>query len=528
MKKAKNETKNISRLIALFMCALIFSSCTNCVSCNFEDLFNIVVIDPTENDTEGDINQIPYETQKQTTLFTEDITFEPPIPIDDLDFEGLELSMLIPSDRNWSDTWRAEKIETDTDFMDVISATETRNKKVLDKLNITVKFNFLPCNSQAQRENYAYEMIHDVIDGYHRYDIVLAEPEVLSRSTIKGIHGNLLDKKLFPYFDFSQQCWNQSIVNGCTVNGKLYSVTGDMNLETFDNMAVVWCNVIKHADIKNERLDKDCISAVKHFQDGTWTYEELYRWAKYAEDETLGIGIDEETDIINMLPLSWNVSFVSNDGREPAFSFASNSTAEKALSDLKDLFGAKGCFTSGNMEGFATDEEYVFFISNLAKNSEDVARRREMNSMQCLLPLPKYDLSQPDYFTTSEKAMMTAVLNHSVSSKKTDGRMISSFLQLMYENSWNDVIVYYFNEVVKQKYFGTDDKIGYVGQIIDAFECMRANLRFDLLSLYPSTLTGSNRIWSDAYNSGKTVAEVYTEKKEAYENEIKALLRYFE
>ena len=92
MKKASHQ-KNVKihmRVIALFLCALIFSSCANCASCNFADLFNIEIIpDASEKENasgiEGSADEEKHThthsempTEKQTELPTEEPT--EPVP----------------------------------------------------------------------------------------------------------------------------------------------------------------------------------------------------------------------------------------------------------------------------------------------------------------------------------------------------------------------------------------------------------------------------------------------------------------
>ena len=90
MKKASHQ-KNVKihmRVIALFLCALIFSSCTNCVSCNFADLFNIEIIpDASEKESASGIEGSSDEeknththSQTQTEKYTELPTEEPTEP----------------------------------------------------------------------------------------------------------------------------------------------------------------------------------------------------------------------------------------------------------------------------------------------------------------------------------------------------------------------------------------------------------------------------------------------------------------
>ena len=92
MKKAshRKNAKSYMRVIALFLCALIFSSCANCASCNFADLFNIEIIpDASEKESASGIEGSSDEekhththsempTEKQTELPTEEPT--EPVP----------------------------------------------------------------------------------------------------------------------------------------------------------------------------------------------------------------------------------------------------------------------------------------------------------------------------------------------------------------------------------------------------------------------------------------------------------------
>ena len=90
MKKASHQ-KNVKihmRVIALFLCALIFSSCTNCASCNFADLFNIEIIpNASEKENASGIEGSSDEekhththSQTQTEKYTELPTEEPTEP----------------------------------------------------------------------------------------------------------------------------------------------------------------------------------------------------------------------------------------------------------------------------------------------------------------------------------------------------------------------------------------------------------------------------------------------------------------
>ena len=91
MKKARHRknAKSYIRVIALFLCALIFSSCTNCASCNFADLFYIEIIpNASEKESasgiEGELNEeknTHTHSQTPTEKHTELPTEEPTEPV---------------------------------------------------------------------------------------------------------------------------------------------------------------------------------------------------------------------------------------------------------------------------------------------------------------------------------------------------------------------------------------------------------------------------------------------------------------
>ena len=526
MKYLRNNTRRLLKLLALFMCVLIFSSCTNCVSCSFEDLFNVVVMEPTEKDTERDINQISHETQKQTELPTEELIYEPPVPIEDLDCEGFQIKVLLPADEMSIMGWTGE----DEYWESISAAVIYRNEEVFDDINASIDFDYIVRNDNYSSVYLSY-MIDDVIGGYHKYDVAVADAEILSSATIRGATANLANENIFPYFDFSQPCWIQSSVESQSINGKLYSVTSEINYDVFSNMAVLWANVGILRNIVSNGIEP----LVSTINDGKWTYDELYRKLSVFDmgdgSTAYGLGIDRDitSELIDSIPYVWDINFVSEDKKSPTFLFDSNSKADDAILKLKSIFGSKGTDTYGSMTKFA-DDEYVFFFSKLAQGYDEIETRRRMESAYMLCPLPKYDVGQSDYLTYSEGATLIAVLDHNQSKVSTHGGYVSAMLQLLAEKSYSTYRGYYFNRIIKGRYFGTDDSdsTSPMYNSIAFYYMLVSNIRFDLLSLYPGALAQADRIWSNAYNSGKTVAEVYTEKKEAYENEIKALLRCFE
>lgn len=125
---------------------------------------------------------------------------------------------------------------------------------------------------------------------------------------------------------------------------------------------------------------------------------------------------------------------------------------------------------------------------------------REMEDTYGLLPMPKYDVDQENYGTTTQDfyTLMT-VIDHSTSTLPTKGKAISAFLQLMTEESYTSVRGYYFNRIIKPKYFGTDDSEGTVTNSIALFDIIVANIEFEYWTIYSAQLNDIAWLWRDGF-----------------------------
>jgi hypothetical protein len=148
---------------------------------------------------------------------------------------------------------------------------------------------------------------------------------------------------------------------------------------------------------------------------------------------------------------------------------------------------------------------------------------REMDDKYGLLPIPKYDADQENYGTTSSDSFtLMTVLDHKSSPEPTKGEAISAFLQLMTEESYTSVRGYYFNRIIKPKYFGTDDSEGTVTKSIALFDIIVANILLEYWTIYSAQLGDVSWLWRDSFRDDKDSLEgAFEEKQAQYEEAIK-------
>ena len=460
-------------------------------------------------------------------------TFESAVPSDELDFDNQEIAILYRDFIHNSREWHKEVPEDELD-----EAIAMRNEEVEETLNIEIVWEPVASNGNDYSEytsRFHTMVMNDISTGCHYYDISANFGYPTASPNIRDYTSNLLDKDLFPYFDFSLPCWNQSIVENTTFNGRLYYVAGDINLSVFDAACVVWHNKTLYDQWK-EPTDPENLQ--QFALDGFWTYDELYRWTStfYKNtntsdperdiDDTYALlaNYDASAVILDAIPYAWDLDFViENSNGSHSFDLVDNNKIETALTKCRNILRGEGTYTSAGVYRFATGNA-IFFIDTLYSDYSSNMAIREMDDKYGLLPLPKYDIYQNDYATTSaDYFTLMFVLDHFDSDVPTKGDAVSAFLQYATEQSYTGVRGYYFNRIIKPKFFGYDDSEGTVSRSAALFDIIVNNIEFDFATIYSPQLNNISHLWRNACkdSDNKTMENLYVEQHNAFASAIK-------
>ena len=453
-------------------------------------------------------------TETETNVYGEP-SFTTAIPYEDLDLEGEELVMLLRNNIQNTREWYKESPEDELD-----EAIAMRNAAVCESLNVEITFEFLDGNG-SDHSAYVNGLMSyistDVQSDLHYYDIGCNFSYYTTSAQIRDYAANFLDDTQFPYFDFSLPCWNQTIIEDTTFNGRLHYVAGDSNISMFDAAMIMWHNKTLY-DEKKEPTDYENMQDLA--LDGLWTYDELYRWANRLYEDSNGTAGKQADDTYGFgafgrnpcpadcLPYAWDLTLlIENNDQTHEFNIVGNDKAESALTKYRNLLAANGCTMSAGCEAntanFAAGH-YVFYNDRLFWNYEQNMKIREMDDKYGLLPMPKYDVEQEQYGTTSQDYYnLYMIIDHSESTIKTKGEAISALLQLANEESYTGVRGYYFNRIIKPKFFGTDDSEGTVTKSVALFDIIISNIEFDFMTIYSMPLNNVNHLWRTAcYDTG--------------------------
>ena len=499
------------------------------VGCDLEAIFGDIDVDGNGQyeDFSNIYNQMSDKIPSDGDgKFTPDLTapdFSTEIGGGELDFEGQEIAILYRDHAQDSKEWYSKTPEDELD-----EAIAMRNEKVQDELNVKIVWYPVASNGNDYTEYTTrfHDMVtNDVLSGTHYYDISANFGYPTTSSNIRDYTTNLLDTSLFPYFNFELPCWNQSIVENTTFDGRLHYIAGDVNLSMFDAAVVVWHNKSLYDE---KKLDTDPENMQQLALDGLWTYDELYRWTSVFYENTnftdAGKDVNDTYALLaaqtsgapmprDAFPYAWDLNFViTNDDGTHSFDIKGNRKIEEALIKCRNLLRGPGTFDTSSAQIFA-EGTAIFYMERLYAGYDANMAIREMEDKYGLLPMPKYNTNQEQYATTSQDYYnLMFVLDHLDSDTPTKGDAVSAFLQYSTELTHSDVLGYYFNRIVTPKFFGTDDSEGTVTRSIAIFDIIINNIKFDYCYIYRSQLNNINHLWLFATDPGSSNANDTFEK----------------
>ena len=473
----------------------------------------------------------PTESQEVTSTETDEFgqnELISAVPTDDLDFEGTEIHIVVRDNVNLYREWY--KKDTDAADLDATldDAIVTRNAVVEASLNIAPSMDYQPYAGYDDCVAKFDQLIRtDVLQGAHLYDIVVNQAYPAINPNIRDCLANVNDKDLFPYFNFYSPCWNQAIVENTLINDKLYVIAGDINLSLFDYATVIWCNKDLYAQQRVEE-EGDPENIQDWALEGYWIYENLYVWAQRTADTDPATvcgdmyGFAGTFPLFDAAPAAWDFSLIAetNDGRHE-FTVEENTKAQDALDALNILTQQVGyadyhsqggdiicTCDKGQMKHF-TEGSYVFMSSIVYGGAASNELLRNMEMRYCILPVPKWDADQENYGTTSADTYnLITVPNHY---ENIDypllGDEVSAYLQLATEESYTDVRKYYFERIIKSKFFGAEeDADGTVEKSQEIFDMIVDSIEFRTETIYSTLINDIGWLWRDNILRGNGMA----------------------
>lgn len=278
----------------------------------------------------------------------------------------------------------------------------------------------------------------------------------------EGIFYNLFELADYEggYLNFEKPWWNQSMTEELAAYGALFFAGGSLTISQISDGVCVFFN----RDLFNELYpDERDTTLYQLVRDGSWTADRMAAYISGAWTDINSNGVVDDGDIVGTrnhamgnsagVMDAWVVGMglrftETNIYGEPEIVLL-NSNIIPAYEKVRNIFGNNPGALLTTEEAIETKMEngnVLFFTSSLNEGAE--MRNSTVNFG--VLPIPKYDAEQEDYYTCFGNESSAIAVCSNLSEDRA--AMVSAVLELLSAESYKQVLPVYYGTVLKGHY----------------------------------------------------------------------------
>ena len=434
----------------------------------------------------------------------------------DLNFKGESVTFFVRNDNDmWKNEIDVEKTTNDT----LYDSIYYRNATVEDRLGVEIK-QIGQSGTFSVSDAWNSTLRNAVLTKSGDFDSAAIYASTGSALAVEGLYYNILD---IPYLNLNQPWWNQTIINELTLFDTLYYLGGDMVVtETANGMCIFF-----NKDLFNEIYQSQNINLYDIVNEGKWTIDYMNELVAGAWIDENSDGVISEGDTVGFKATSqggsdggmdcWipamGIKLTTMIDGYPELTFYDEHTVE-AFEKVKILHSTNiGTLDTSKATG-TTSGETKFSIGNqlFSRNRLDGGSSlRDMQDDYGVIPLPKFDAEQDDYYTTFDNTSSLVV----VLSTCTDTDKVGATLELMAAEAYKQVTPAYFEICLQGKYSDAPEDAEMYDRILRTFV-------FNFGFCYSTkSLNGVGSLFRDLT---KDVAQQYESNKIKYETALEELV----
>ena len=424
------------------MCCILAAATTLTAACGGEAAENVVTESTDTTET----------TATETTALTDSVP--------ELDFDGAQFRTIEQS----STSYGMYTAEANGDVVN--DAIFDRNGRIEERFNIEF------IETQRMTSGEISNMVSKaVMSGSDEFDLVFGQMYESARDAQSGI---FLDWNTIPYVDFDKP-WYVKSISDAAVGGKLYLIESELSLGYSQQTWMMLYNKTKADELGNI---PDLYQIV---EDGGWTLDLLNQLTADVYQDLNGDTVRDDTDFYGFAGTPGGCLLA-------AFMYGADAKIAEVNADLEveqliDSEKTLGVLSTMS-ELFYTNSGTIFWNEALrgtgrvlfpksvvlfsAMQVNDLVREdfgmRNMADEFGVLPLPKYDEAQAEYYTAVDGGADIMVVPATV----TNTELVGAIVEAMSAASYNDVIPAYIGQAIEQKGTRDEESIMIMREILDS------------------------------------------------------------
>lgn len=379
-----------------------------------------------------------------------------------------------------------------------------RNRAMEERYNVQMDYEML----EGSGNEAGAALIQSVTAGDHTYSIAMVHPYIGLTKLIGG--GYTYDWSNIPYVDFTKEWWNQSFNKELRIGDILPCASSDF---VYFNSGCIYFNkeILNNYNLENPY---DLV------YEGTWTWDKLGEMAAAAASDLNGDGTMDANDqygfsIINnhrMIPVSYSCGIVTSSLNEAGYPVLDNMASEKMVDVVnmyyKLLFENEGTLLAKDELG-PFREGRVMFLHYVTQN---IVALREVEFDFGILPLPKYDTAQNDYYSMAQSNVM--VIPADVEDTEMTGVLAEALA--IYSNQY--VLPALYETTFNYKYLRDEDSIA-------MFDIIKNSLIYDKLWNYAE---GNQAVYFLSQLMGKQSTDVISFYQSCHSSAETAMAKFYD
>lgn len=448
----------------------------------------------------GDTAKTPaVTTEVDTVTVTEAVETEPIYEPDDLP-EDLDFGGITTHIFGWEGAANVEFFVEEEDGDIVNDAIFTRNRTVEERLNVALTYTLVP-GAYDNRAAWVKQVTQSAMAGDGANDIVAGYS--MSGATLAN-NRLLIDLMGLDHIDFEKPWWPESLIKEASCGGKLYFCSGDISTNMIYYLYSIYFN-------KTLAQNYDVENLYDLVREGKWTLDKMIEISSDLYSDLNGDGKKDPADQFGYTTHStWSDTFffagglrtttIGSDGLPVLSEEFGGEKAQDLLTKLIDMFAANEMYLGNDYEIVRNQflEGRALFLTTEVYYAKNYLRDTQIE--YGILPIPKYDEMQEDYYTVS--SFPYTLYGIPVDAK--DPSMSAAILECLASESYRTVSPALFEVALKVKYASDDD-------VSEMYDIIRGSNVFDIgrifndsmngmtFSLFRSALADGNKNWISTY-----------------------------
>lgn len=351
-------------------------------------------------------------------------------------------------------------------------AVYQRNILIEDRFNVKIA-TIMPTENI---ENWYDPMIKVVMAGEDVFQVAGHYAFQVHKAISQGIYQDWMNCE---YINLDQPWWFRDINDSAVINGKLYNLTGNLGMSLLQYTAAFYYN-IKLAESYGH-VPADFYKLVR---DGSWTFDTMTEMVKPMYSDLNGDGARDDFDqygwathsgtVIDLWQAAFDLPMTARDKDGNISVIYMSDKRQQALEKVVNLYAANEGAYFYTKKAVQTSwlwyEQFAFSLGQQTFCAGPFLAAymifRDMEDAYGILPLPKWDEKQAEYYTNLNDRYTV----WGIPMTTTDYEFIGMMVEAMACESYKSIYPAYFDVALKSKYSEDADTAEMVDIVVNGMQ----------------------------------------------------------